>query len=326
LYFITARRLLGGFLNWTVIAFSFPAAAGSTARVAAWRRLKRLGAISPRHGLYVLPGRDSCNEAATWLSQEVEQAGGEALVMNVESFTGLDDDQLFLLFHAAIAERYQPLEGRLAEVARRLAADERDAGLTADLAAEIGRVQAEFDEVAQTDYFDSPGGRVLAATLQRLREDVSMLSREPVPVPRQQLETYRGRVWVTRARPHIDRTACAWLIRRFIDPQAEIRYRSQPQDGEVPFDMAAGEFRHLGNRCTFEVMLDAFGLEERGLQPIAEIVHEIDLRDSRYARPEVPGVEAVLSGWHSSGLSDEEIERAAQALFDGLYGRFRRHD
>lgn len=306
------------------MTFSFSAAAGSTARVGAWRRLKRLGAISPRHGLYVLPRREPCVEAALWLSQEVEQAGGEALVMYVEAFVGLDDDQLVLQFHAAVAERYQPFEQRLAEVARRLAGDERDAGLVADLGAEIERVQAEFDDISQTDYFDSPAGRTIAATIQRLREDLSSWSREPVRVPRQDLEVYRGRAWVTRPRPYIDRTACAWLIRRFIDPPAEIRYRTRPQADEVPFDMTLGEFRHVGNRCTFEVMLEAFGLEEPGLRPIAEIVHEIDLRDGRYARPEARGVEAVLSGWHSAGLSDEEIERSAQTLFDGLYGRFRR--
>jgi hypothetical protein len=115
----------------------------------------------------------------------------------------------------------------------------------------------------------------------------------------------------------VDRLACAWLIRRFINPGAQIRYASTPEPEEVAFDMRGAPFGHRGNLCTFETMLKAFGLDDPGLRAIAEIVHEIDLRDGRYPRPEVPGVDAILKGWVT--YTDAEREAPGIALFDGLH-------
>ena len=122
---------------------------------------------------------------------------------------------------------------------------------------------------------------------------------------------------MTRPNPHVDRLACAWLIRRFINPRAQIRYSDAPQPDEVAFDMSRGPFGHQGNLCTFETMTRAFGLDDPGLRAIAEIVHEIDLRDGRYTRPEVAGIDAVLRGWLTR--SDAEREAHGIALFDGLH-------
>jgi hypothetical protein len=122
---------------------------------------------------------------------------------------------------------------------------------------------------------------------------------------------------VTRPHPHVDRLACAWLIRRFVNPRAQIRYSETPEPGEVAFDMPGAEFQHRGHLCTFEVMLKAFGLDDPALRAIAEIVHEIDLRDGRSARPEIAGVDAILTGWLV--LEDAEREAHGIALFEGLY-------
>ena len=125
---------------------------------------------------------------------------------------------------------------------------------------------------------------------------------------------------MTRPRPHVDRLACAWLIRRFVDPQAEIRYAAQAEEGEVSFDMRNAEIGHRGGLCTFETMLAAFGLaEDAALAAVAEIVHEIDLRDGAGARPEIPGIDAALRGWSAAGWTDAELERHGIALFEGLY-------
>ena len=125
---------------------------------------------------------------------------------------------------------------------------------------------------------------------------------------------------MTRPRPHVDRLASAWLIRRFIDPEAEIRYRETVEEGEVSFDMREAEFGHRGNHCTFETLISSFGLgEDPALQVLAEIVHEIDLRDGLSARPEIPGIDGLLSGWASTGWSDADLELHGIALFEGLY-------
>ena len=309
-------------MDWIAITFSHPQGAASTSRVGAWRRLKRLGALSPSHGLYVLPRRDSCIEAVQWLAQEVQHAGGEAVVMFVEAFSGLDDNQLVARFRDDADERYGPLAQRLEELRSRLAGTQGEALLSAEAAADLGRAQAELDGLSAVDYFESAGGREAAGELARLRELLAQRSNDSPSIPRRELHGYRGRVWVTRPRPHVDRVACAWLIRRFIDAGAEIRYRTRPQAGEVPFDMTTGEFQHVGNRCTFEVMVESLGLDELGLRPITEIVHELDLLDGRYSRPESSGIAAVLDGWHAARLEDAEIERSAVALFDALYARF----
>ncbi|HEX3131882.1 MAG TPA: chromate resistance protein ChrB domain-containing protein, partial [Thermoanaerobaculia bacterium] len=132
------------------------------------------------------------------------------------------------------------------------------------------------------------------------------------------LALYRGRTWVTRPRPHVDRLSSAWLIRRFIDPEAAIRY-GEPREGEVSFDMPGAEFGHSGSLCTFETLLAAFHLEEPALQSLAAIIHAIDLHDLADPPPELAGVKAVLDGWRAAGWSDEELESHGIALFEGLY-------
>jgi len=118
----------------------------------------------------------------------------------------------------------------------------------------------------------------------------------------------------------VDRLASAWLIRRFIDPEAEIRYSETPEPDEVTFDMPDAELGHQGNHCTFETLIATFGLEEdSALGPLAEIVHEIDLRDGLSARPEIPGIDGLLRGWASAAWSDADLERHGTALFEGLY-------
>lgn len=134
---------------------------------------------------------------------------------------------------------------------------------------------------------------------------------------------FRARTWVTRAGIKVDRMASAWLIRRFIDPEA--RFKFVPSKGYVPeqrelrFDMFEAEFTHEGDLCTFEVLLQHFGLEEPALRDIAEIVHDIDLKDARYGREEAPGVGQLVDGIAAAHRDDEERLRRGAALFEDLY-------
>ena len=302
-------------MEWLVLVFTFRGQGASTARVGAWRRLKRFGAVSPRHGLWVLPSRAECLEAAQWLSREVEHKGGEALVMTVSEFDGLDDAGLVALFREAAATRYRTLLDRIAEADQRAAEGDTHASRTA-----IARLEEEAADVRRTDYFDAPDGQAASAALRALRERLMPADDAP-SIPPREIGAYRGRTWVTRPRPYVDRLACAWLIRRFIDADAEIRYRDRARGGEVAFDMPGGEFEHVGPLCTFEVMVQVFAVESAGIEEIAGIVHEIDLRDGRTARPETAGVEAILAGWLAAGMADADLEAAGRMLFDGLQSR-----
>ena len=136
-------------------------------------------------------------------------------------------------------------------------------------------------------------------------------------------EEYLGRTWVTRSGIKVDRMACAWLIRKFIDPRARFKFVPakgyEPLTGEVRFDMFEAEFTHEGDLCTFEVLLDRFGLQEPALRAIAEIVHDIDVKDAKYGREDAAGVGQVVAGIAAAHADDEARLERGMALFDDLY-------
>ncbi len=303
-------------MPWLALSYTLPSAPRSSTRVALWRRLKRLGAL-PIAGGYVLPARDMCAEAFQWLAQEIREAEGEVLIMRVEQFDGLTDAQVVERFQELRRKDYAELETQAAALDQELAIQPAAGDRTQHYDA-LDRLRRRHADIARVDYFNCPDGASVAAHLTQIGQ---LLAGNPAPgaVPTAPLAAYRGRSWVTRPRPHVDRLACAWLIRRFIDPEAAIRYADAPEPDEVAFDMPDASFGHLGNRCSFETMLQAFGLDDAGLRALAEIVHEIDLHDGRYVRPEIAGVDAILSGWLLADLSDQALEIQGMALFEGLY-------
>jgi hypothetical protein len=304
-------------MSWLVLSYSLPAASRSSPRVAIWRRLKRLGVLPMAGGAYVLPAREACVEAFQWLAQEIRQAEGEALIMRVDQFDGLSDAQVIARFQEARGKDYTELEAQVAALEQELAAQPAPDDLAQHYDA-LDRLRRRHTELARMDYFDCPDGARVAARLARIAHMLAG-NLTTTPVPSAMLTDYRNRRWVTRPRPHVDRLACAWLIRRFIDPDATIRYADAPGPGEIAFDMPDVPFGHQGDRCSFETMLQAFGLDDPGLRALAEIVHEIDLRDGRYVRPEIAGVDAILNGWRLADQPDSALETQGIALFEGLY-------
>jgi hypothetical protein len=305
-------------MAWVVFSYSLPSKAQSSARVALWRRLRRLGAIVPTGGIYVLPAREECLEAFQWLAEEVRQAKGEALVMHVEQFEGLADADLIERFRQSRSADYAALNAQVDALEERLSS-----GLKPEtrsrLREKLERLRHQHADLARIDFFDAPEGSLIASRLGRLAQVLAASEGSAAHTAPAAIETYREMRWVTRPRPHVDRLSCIWLIRRFINPQAVVRYSPTPEPGEVGFDMPQGEFTHRGHLCTFETMVRAFGLEDQVLQTMGEIIHEIDLRDGRYGHLETAGIDAVLRGWLLARLSDLELEAHGVALFEGLY-------
>jgi hypothetical protein len=235
----------------------------------------------------------------------------------------MTDAQLIELFHAGCRQKYEQLDRQVAVLGKRL----QTTGKKKD-ATSIGRIftklQRQWEEITRVDLFNSPyGGQVIV----RLRQLRQVFAPEQLPVPKlpaAAVAVYRDRTWVTRPRPHVDRLACAWFIRRFINPKAVIRYSTHPQGDEVRFDMRGADFGHHGNLCTFETMVLRFGLSNPALQAMGEIVHEVDIRDGAYVRPETSGLDVILKGWLLEKLSDEELERHGLVLFQGLYASLSR--
>ncbi len=300
-------------MNWIVFSYSLPSQSRSSPRVTLWRRLKRLGAISLAGGPQILPERDDCIEAFSWLAQEIRQAGGEAVVMHVQQFAGLTDTAVIQLFQTARRADYEELDHEAAALEQEL--ESKDYASITDA---LERLRRRYADITRIDYFQCPSRAQLVARLARIEQALSPHS-AGYAVTAVSAETYHDKRWVTRPHPHVDRLACIWLIRRFIDPQASIRYAPAPEPGEIAFDMDQGEFGHRGNLCTFEMMRLAFGLDDPGLRAIAEIVHEIDLQDGRFARPETAGIAAVLDGWRQAKLDDAALETQGVALFEGLH-------
>ena len=154
---------------------------------------------------------------------------------------------------------------------------------------------------------------------------VSEDRRDASPVPRLDPAAYRNRVWVTRPRPGVDRFASAWLIRRFIDRDATFTFAAAPDryPDAVPFDMyQAGGFKHEGDLCTFEVLQDRFGIRDAAVKRIAELVHDIDLKEDRYKSPHTATVANLVEGLRASIPDDAKLLEQGIVMFEALYQSF----
>jgi hypothetical protein len=208
---------------------------------------------------------------------------------------------------------------------RALAKELRAAEKNAAAPAQLARLKADAARIVAIDFFGANGREDVEARLGslavRLEPDAPSAGSAKTRLPGS------GHVWVTRRDVHVDRIASAWLVRRFIDPQASFKFVAakgyRPRKGEMRFDMFEAEFTHEGDRCTYEVLLLRSGLKDKALAVIGEIVHDIDLKDAKFAREEASGIARMIDGFAAAGLSDvQRLERGA-AMFDDLYAYFR---
>ena len=300
--------------RWLLLIHQLPAKPDYF-RVKVWRRLQRIGAVAIKSSVYVLPCTDQAAEDFQWVRREVVAAGGEASVCQAAFVDGLSDAQIEALFRAQRDAEY-------AELA--LAAEQLAREPTRDVAGDVARLERRLAEIVALDHFAAAGRRAAEAALERARQR-HRPGRRPRAAPAVSRPT-RGRTWVTRKGVYVDRIASAWLIRRFIDPEARFRFvetqQHRPAPGEQRFDMFEAEFTHDGDRCTFESLLARFGLTDPALGAIGEIVHDIDCKDGRFGRSETAGVERVIAGIVRRCASDSaRVERGATVL-DDLYGAF----
>jgi hypothetical protein len=192
------------------------------------------------------------------------------------------------------------------------------------MANQIARLRQRLSELSAIDFFGAPGREIAEGLVSGMeaRMKPSVESNETAKATLRS-EEYGGRTWVTRAGIKVDRMASAWLIRKFIDPQARFKFVPakgyEPQKGELRFDMFEAEFTHEGDLCTFEVLVLRFGLDEPALRTIAEIVHDVDVKDAKYGREEAPGVGQVVAGIAAGHPDDETRLERGTALFDDLY-------
>jgi hypothetical protein len=295
-------------------------------RVKVWRRLQRLGAVSIKNAVYALPRSEEGNEDLQWVMREIVAGGGEATLVEANLLRGLRDDEVEALFNEARDADYEALATQIRIAAKRLPrrGKLKDVGRR-KIEAEADRFQRRLEEIAAIDFYHASSRETAAGLLEELRQKVAA---EPVRAPVEEREIYRGRTWVTRKGIHVDRMASAWLIRRFIDPAARFKWVAPkgyvPEPGELRFDMFEAEFTHVGNLCSFEVLMQRTGLADRALTAIAEIVHDIDIKDDRYQRPETAGIASLVAGIALASADDDERVARASAALDQLYEVFAR--
>jgi hypothetical protein len=298
-------------------------------RVMVWRRLQGLGAVSVKNSVYVLPTSDQTREDFQWLLREIERGGGEGMICEANLVDGLSDQEVRGLFDAARDVDYAEVTKALRDIAARL--NRRGArNQDAELKPQIVKLRRRLGEISEIDFFSATGRLTAEGLLSEIEARVA-----DAPPPKQEAELVKtppsdlkGKTWVTRQDVHIDRIACAWLIRRFIDPDAKFKFVSaknyEAMPGELRFDMFKAEFTHEGDSCTFEVMLDRIGLKEAALRPLAEIVHDIDLKDAKFGREQAAGIAHVIAGVCMTQPDDmARIERSSP-LFDDTYEYFKR--
>ena len=296
-------------------------------RVKVWRRLQGLGAVAVKATVYALPATPEAQEDFEWLLREIAQGGGEAMVCEARLVDGLTDQEVRALFDRARDADYEALAKEVRALAAAIGDDAPPERL-AEAKAQLARLKARLGQVAAIDFFGADGREAAEGLLLELE---GRLHREapagPVRAERD-LGELTGRTWVTRAGVHVDRMASAWLIRRLVDPEARFKFVPAkgyaPGPGELRFDMFEAEFTHEGDRCTFEVLLGRLGLKEAALRAIAEIVHDIDLKDGKFARPEADGIRTLVDGiCAATGDDDERLARGG-AVFEDLHRYFHR--
>jgi hypothetical protein len=296
-------------LAWLLLLVRLPAT-HSTERVAIWRKLKKSGAIQIQTSTYILPDDPPRYETFQWLTQHIRDAGGDATLVRAREIDGFSNERLIELFNAARAKEYASLR----EMLRPLVASPRR---TSSFGGKVDRIRKQFREIRATDFFDSPKAKDLEMVLRKL-EGTQLKSK---PQPKLESRDFRGRAWLTRPRPEIDRVGSAWLIRKSIDPKAKFVFESRRTANRrvLTFDMLDGDFSHDGDDCTFETLIKRFGIEDKAARKIAEMVHDADLDDDKFQRNECIGIDRILKGWAKQGLPDKEILRRGFECFDALY-------
>jgi hypothetical protein len=280
------------------------------------RRLAQVGALPLKNSAYLLPSDDDTLEDFEWICQEVGQQGGSAWLFRVETLAGISEEQL----KDAFRQLREPDYEELIQTARSLLAQ---TGPAAEAA--YARLLRRREELSRIDFFGSPRRQELEDLVTQIGDHLRSRLAAEAGAP---ASGRRGRVWVTRAGVKVDRIASAWLIRRHIDPDAVFKfvvpdaYVHAP--GELRFDMFVGEYTHRGDLCTFEVLLEDFHLgSDAALVAIAEMVHDIDLKQDRYQRAETAGLARMLEGVYRNNPSDEARIEKGGLIFEGFYQSFR---
>src|SRR5947209_1836559 len=293
-------------------------------RVGVWRKLQRMGAVRLRGAGWILPETPETTELFQWLVQEIQSFRGEATLLRVDRVETMTDDEIAALFHKVRNPEYQAVVQRCREILAQLdryRASHR--GSVAALRAKLDGLKRELDRIQSIDYLEAPAGQRARALWETTAKRLRAAETRPRATGGRHRTSLpaRGSTWVTRPRPHIDRIASAWLIKRFCDPDAKFAFADAADAARkgIPFDVLGADFGHHAEDCTFEILVKRFGLKDRRVRLVAEIVHEADLHDGKFTRNEATGVDLAIRALAEATPADQEVSERVSAIFDGLH-------
>lgn len=315
--------------EWLLIFYSIPSHPVS-GRMKIWRKLAKAGAVQLKGSVYILPASDEHEELFHWIIGEVKSLGGDGTFVRTGRIETIRDDEVRGLFNERRDAEYRELDKTLSGLERRVQSSKNSAlaGTRKAVAGPLSGLRKTYEEISGRDFFSAPLGgatgkriRTLETALKGLQEPDAA---KPAPISRKDPRQYRTKVWVTRHRPFIDRMASAWLIRRFVDREATFRFIDEKElkelgPREIAFDMQGGEFTHHGDLCTFEVLVRSFGIKDKAVGKIAEIVHDLDLKDDKYGNSAGSGIEEVLTGIRKSAREDADMLEKGMDVIEMMY-------
>lgn len=303
---------------WVQLVLSLPTQ-NTTVRMRVWRSLKTIGAAVLRDGVYILPATASHQQALNHIASEVKSGGGIAYIFQVEDQDAVDLKSLF-----DRQEDYESLYTQLTSLRQQLSATTLDDSLK-----QVRKLRKTLNHIKDIDFFPQVIQQQVEDELNAIEQQIMRYGESDEPVIHAgelsilDRSAYVGRRWATRQRPKVDRLASAWLIKRFIDPDATLIWLLHPDDcpkDALGFDFDGATFSHTNSYVTFETLLHRFDLQDEALKQLATVVHFLDVGGVQPL--EAVGVETILQGLRLSITDDDQLLEAASLVFDGLLARF----
>jgi len=315
--------------EWLLIFYRVPSHPVSN-RMMIWRKLAKVGAVQLKGAVYVLPATEEHEEFLQWLIGEVKSMGGDGAFVKSAEIRTMTDSDIRRLFTTQADQEYNRLEKALDVLERKI--QSVSTGTKSEegkrFVSQAAKFRKEFDEVLKRDFFESSTGLTMKKRIQAVEaglQDAGKKSpEEAASVRARRTQDYLGKIWATRKNPFVDRMASAWLIKRFIDPKAVFTFIDEREAASLDnatftFDIRGAAFTHVGDLCTFEVLVKSFAIKDKAVKKIAEIVHDLDVKDDKYGKAEAAGVEDILAGIRKTAKNDADGLERGMTAFEMLY-------
>lgn len=287
--------------SWIIFIHQLPAKPEAL-RMKVWRDLQKIGAFQLKNSTYVLPDANSCYYQLEELAREIRGNKGECYLFRTNDINGINEEVLKNNFKANADKSFIELNKELTEFLSSLKSMNQTEDTLMQLKHEFGKLLKRYEDSKKIDFFSSEGQKKGKKLILEIENKIELLHKNDSTPKIEQLQKmdYLGRTWVTRKDVHVDRIASAWLIKNFIDPKAKFKFvgakNYKSKNKECCFDMFNGEFTHIKDLCTFEVLVQSFDLRTSGLDLLAEIIHDLDFKDDKFELNETSTVEVILNG------------------------------